>query len=77
VLKRLGGVAQAEGHAGELEEAEWSSDGGLQYIVRMDGDFVVRSHQVNLGEDATPENLVEIIVDMTDGVAVCVCPGVE
>jgi hypothetical protein len=43
----------------------------------MDGDLVVRSHQVDLGEDGTPEKLVGVIVDMTDGVAVCNCPGIE
>jgi hypothetical protein len=43
----------------------------------MNGDLVVRSHQVDLGEDGTPEKLVVVIVDMTDGVAVWDCPGVE
>jgi hypothetical protein len=66
-LKHLGGVAQAEGHEGELEKAEWSSNSRLLYIIRMDGDLVVRCHQVNLGEDGTPEKLVGIIVDMMDG----------
>jgi hypothetical protein len=43
----------------------------------MDGDFVVCSHQVDLGEGGTPEKLVGIIVDMTDGVAVWDRPEVE
>jgi hypothetical protein len=41
-LECLGGVEQAEGHEGELEEAEGSSDGGLLDIVRMDWNLVVR-----------------------------------
>jgi hypothetical protein len=76
-LTHLGGVAQAEGHEGEIEKTEWSGDGGLLYIVRMDGGLVVRSHQVNLGEDGTHEELMGVIVDMTDGVAVWDCLGVE
>jgi hypothetical protein len=36
----------------------------------MDGDLVVSSHQVDFGEDGTAEKLVEVIVDMLDGVAV-------
>jgi hypothetical protein len=43
-LKRLGGIAQAEGHEEELEEAEWSGNGRLLYIVGLDGDLVVSSH---------------------------------
>jgi hypothetical protein len=43
----------------------------------MDGDLVVRSRQVDLGEDGTPEKLVGVIVDMTNGVAAWDCPGVE
>jgi hypothetical protein len=43
----------------------------------MDGNLVVGSHQVDLGEDGTPEKLVGVIVDMTDGVAGWDCPGVE
>jgi hypothetical protein len=54
-LKRLGSVVQAEGHEGELKRAECSGDGDLLYIVRMDGDLVVCSHQVDLGEDRTLE----------------------
>jgi hypothetical protein len=69
-LERLGGVSQAEGHEGELKKAEWSGDGGLLHIVGMDGDLVVRSHQLDLGEDGTPEKLVGVVVGMTDGVTV-------
>jgi hypothetical protein len=76
-LKHMGGVAQAEGHEGELEKAEWSGDGGLVYIIRMEGDLVVHCHQVDLGEDGTPEKLVGVIVDMTDRVVVWDCPGIE
>jgi hypothetical protein len=76
-LERLGGVTQAEGHERELEMAEWRGDGGLLYNVRMDGDLVICSHQVDLGENGTAEKLVGVIVDMTDGVAVWDCPGVE
>lgn len=68
VLKRLGGVAQADGHEGELEKADWSGDGCLPCIVRMDCGMVVGSHQVDHGEDGTPEKLVGVIIDMTDGV---------
>jgi hypothetical protein len=43
----------------------------------MDGDLVVRCHQVDLAEDGTPEMLVRVIVDMTDEVAVWDCPSVD
>jgi hypothetical protein len=36
--------------------------------VRMDCGMVVGSHQVDHGEDGTPEKLVGVIIDMTDGV---------
>jgi hypothetical protein len=72
-LERLGGVAQTEG---ELENTECSGDGGFLYIVRMHGNFVVRSHQVDLGEDGTTKKLVGVVMDMTDGVAVGDGPGV-
>jgi hypothetical protein len=46
-LERLGGVTQAEGHERELEKAKGSCDGGLLDVAGMDGELVVRSHQVN------------------------------
>jgi hypothetical protein len=73
----LGGVAQAEGHEGKFEQAEWSGNGRLVYVVGLGGDFVVCSHQVDLGEDGTTKKLVGVIMDMTDGVAVGDGPGVE
>jgi hypothetical protein len=76
-LKCLCGVSQAKGHGGELEKAEWSGNGCFLYIIRMDGDLIVRSHQVDLGEDGTPEKLVGVIVDMTDGIAVWDCSGMK
>jgi hypothetical protein len=66
-LKCLCGVAQAKGHEGELKKAKWSGNGHLLYIIRMDGDLVVCSHQVDLGGDGTPEKLVGVIVDITSG----------
>jgi hypothetical protein len=69
-LERLGGVAQAEGHERELEKAKWCDDGRLLYIIRMNGDLVVRSHQVDLGEAGRTEKLVGVVMDLTDGVAV-------
>jgi hypothetical protein len=36
----------------------------------MDGDLVVCSHQVDLGEDGTTEKLMRVVVDMADGVVV-------
>jgi hypothetical protein len=76
-LKRLGGGAQTEGHEGKLEKAEWSGDCCLLHMVRMEWDLVVRTHQVDLGEDGTSEKLVGVIVNMMDGLAVWDCPGVE
>jgi hypothetical protein len=35
----------------------------------MDGDLIVGSHQVDLGEDGTTEKLVGVVMDMMDGVA--------
>jgi hypothetical protein len=43
----------------------------------MDGDLVVSSHQVDFGEDGTTEELVGIVTDMMDGVAVGDGPGVQ
>jgi hypothetical protein len=42
----------------------------------MDGDLIVSSHQVDLGEDGATEKLVGIVMNMTDGVAVRDDPGV-
>jgi hypothetical protein len=36
----------------------------------MDGDLIVSSHQVDLGKYGTPEKLVGVVMDMTDGVEV-------
>jgi hypothetical protein len=61
-LKSLGGVAQAEGHERELKKAKWCGDGRLLYILRMNGNLVVRSHQVDLGEDGRTEKLVRVVM---------------
>jgi hypothetical protein len=42
----------------------------------MNGNLVVRSHQVDLGEDGRTEKLVRVVMDMTDGVAVGDGPSV-
>jgi hypothetical protein len=76
-LKCLCGVALSEGHERELENAEWSGNDRLLYIIRMDVEFVVRSHQLDLGVVGTSEKLVGVIVDMTDRVAAWDCPCVE
>jgi hypothetical protein len=77
VLERLGGVAQAEGHEGELEKGELYSNGFLLYSVGMAGYFIVSSNQVDLGDDGKTEKLVGVFMDMTDGVAVGDGPGVN
>jgi hypothetical protein len=74
-LECVGGVVQSEGHEGELDLAEWSGDGSFLYIVRMNGNLIVRTHQVDLGEDGTTEKLVRVVMDMTDGIAVGDGPG--
>jgi hypothetical protein len=76
-LERLGGATQAEGYEGELSYAGWSGNGGLLYIVGMDGDLILCSHQVSLVEDGTTEKLVGVIMDMTDWVAVRDGSGIE
>jgi hypothetical protein len=43
----------------------------------MDGNFVVRSHQVDFRKDGTAEKLVGVIVDMVDEVAVGNGAGIE
>jgi hypothetical protein len=43
----------------------------------MDGNLVVRSHQVDFGGNGITEKLVGVIVDMADGVAVGNCTGVQ
>jgi hypothetical protein len=45
LLERLSGVAQAEGHEGNLEKAEGSGYGGLRDIAGMNGNLVIGSHQ--------------------------------
>jgi hypothetical protein len=55
-LESVGGVAQAEGHEGELEKAKWSGDGRLLYIVGMDWDLVVGSHQSNFEKMEQPKS---------------------
>jgi hypothetical protein len=42
----------------------------------MDGDFIVCSHQVDLGEAGTPEDLVRV-ADMINGVAIVDGPDVQ
>jgi hypothetical protein len=76
-LKCLWGIAQAEGHEGELENAERSDNGHILYTIRMEGGLGVRSHQNDLGEDGTLEKLVGVIVDISDEIVVWDCPGVE
>jgi hypothetical protein len=76
-LELLGGVAQTEGHEGKLEQAKWSGNRGILYVVGMYGNLVVSSHQVDFGKDGTTEKLVGVVEDMTDGVAVGDCPGVQ
>jgi hypothetical protein len=73
----LGGVPQAEVHEEKLEQAEWSGHCGLLYVVGMDRNLVVGSHQVDFGKDGTAEKLVGVVVDVTDGVAVENGAGVQ
>jgi hypothetical protein len=42
----------------------------------MDGDLIVSSHQVDLGEYGTTEKVVGAVMDVTDGAAVGDGPGV-
>jgi hypothetical protein len=65
-----------QGHEGKLEQAEWSGSCGLLYVVGMDGNLIVSSHQIDFGKDGTTEKLVGV-VDMTDGEAVEDGPGVQ
>jgi hypothetical protein len=46
-------------------------------VVGMDGDLIVGPHQVDFGEDATTGELVGIILDVPDGIAVWYGAGVE
>jgi hypothetical protein len=43
----------------------------------MDGNLVVSYHQVDFGEDGRTENLVGVVMDMPDGLAVENGTGVE
>jgi hypothetical protein len=54
-----------------------SGDGRLLYVVGVDGDLVVSSHQVDLGKDRTTRKLVRVVMDMVDGVAVWDSTGVS
>ena len=50
-LERLSGVPETEEHLHELEQSEWSCDGGLGYVCRVHWDVVVRMHEIQFGED--------------------------
>jgi hypothetical protein len=76
-LKCLGGVAQAEGHEGELEEAKGSGGGGFLYIAGIDGNLVVCPHKIDLGEEATTRELVRLIMYVTVGIVVGSGSGVQ
>jgi hypothetical protein len=57
-LKGLDGVAQAEGHEGEFEDALGNGNGSLLCIVGMDGNLDMWS-----GEGTT-EKLVRVIMNV-------------
>jgi hypothetical protein len=65
-MKSLAGVAQAEGHVGEHEEAKGSADG----VAGMDGNLIVCLHQIGLKEEVTTRELVGVLMYVTDGIAV-------
>jgi hypothetical protein len=69
-LKRLGCVAQAEGHERELEEAKRSSYGGLLDVGGVDRNLIVCSDSIDLRENARTRELVGVIMYVSDGVAV-------
>jgi hypothetical protein len=46
----------------------WSGNDGVLYIVGMDRDFIVSSQHIDLREDGTTEQLVAVIMDVTDRV---------
>jgi hypothetical protein len=73
----LGGVAQPEGHEGKLEQAEWSGNCSLLNIIGMDGDLVIRSHQVDFGEDGATGKLVRVIMDVRLTGACSACPSAQ
>ena len=50
-LECLCSIPEAERHSHKLKQAEWGCDRGLGYIVGGDRDLVVRSHEVQFGED--------------------------
>jgi hypothetical protein len=43
----------------------------------MDGNLVLCSHQIDLGEEGTAEKLVGVVVEMLDGIAVADGPGIQ
>jgi hypothetical protein len=68
-LESLGGIAQTEGHEGKL------GNSGLLYVVGMDKDLIVGSHQVDFGRDGATEKLMGVAVDVMDRVTVRNGPG--
>ena len=42
---------EAEGHSHELEEAEWCCDSGLRYVFGGNWNLVVRTDEVQFGEN--------------------------
>jgi hypothetical protein len=77
VLECLGGIVQGERREEELEYAEWGGNAGLLYIIKMDGDLIACCHQFAFGEEGTTDKLVEVIMNMTDGLVVGDVPDVE
>jgi hypothetical protein len=77
VLKRLRGVAQAEEHEGEHEDAKGSGDGGFLYIAGMRGNLVVCPLQTDLWEEATTRELMGVIMYVMDGKEVGNNSGVQ
>ena len=51
-LERLSGVPETERHLHKLKQSEWSCDGGLGYVCRVHWDLVVRTHEIQFGEDS-------------------------
>jgi hypothetical protein len=43
----------------------------------MDGDFIVSSHQVDIGVDGTIEKLMGVVMDMTEGEELGDGPGFQ
>lgn len=81
-LERLSGVTQPKRHPQKLEKTEGCCDGCLGDICRLDWYLMVRTYQVDLGEDTAAMERCREVLYVRDRISVwdrCIveCPVVS